>query len=76
MTGFDPSQHPRNTDGKFATKTGAAAEASLTETYPSGFPVDGTTEAKIEWAFVNSGTPTVEVDGRTRELGGPLLKAS
>lgn len=73
--GFEETAHPRNTDGKFATKTGAAAEVSLTEAYPSGFPVDGTNEAKIEWAFVNSGTLTVEVDSGTRELGGPLLKA-
>lgn len=71
---FEETAHPRNTDGKFATKTGAAAEVSLSETYPVGFPVDGTNEAKIEWAFVNSGTLTVEVDNGTRELGGPLLK--
>ena len=44
--GFDPSQHPRNTDGKFATKTGAAAEVSLSETYPVGFPVNGTNDTR------------------------------
>lgn len=27
--GFDPSQHPRNTDGKFAEKTGASPEVML-----------------------------------------------
>lgn len=31
--GFDPSQHPRAADGKFAEKTGTAAEVSLPDPY-------------------------------------------
>ncbi len=73
--GFE-EKHPRNTDGKFSKKTGATAEVTLAESaYPAGFPVDGTNESKIEWAYVNGGVLTVEVDSGTRELSGPFLRA-
>lgn len=72
---FNESEVVRDQGGRFGEKHGAPAEVSLSRAYPTGFPENGKNEDKLEWAYVNGATLTVETDGGTKELGGPRLKA-
>lgn len=72
---FNEADVVRDQSGRFGEKHGAPAEVSLSSTYPAGFPENGRNEDKLEWAYANGATLTVETDGGTKKLDGPRLKA-
>lgn len=73
---FIESQHPRATDGTFSNKVGSAAEVSLDPAFPEGYPTEGTTQEKVDWALANDAILTINVGDVSgdNELSGEHLQ--